>query len=168
MTDPRPTRAEAGRAMTDAGGLSAHGVSTIDIGALRKLLAEATPGPWGSECASVFGPDPDRDSVAECDWDQTKPGELEDADAALIAAMRNALPALLDAAEAMQRLQTTIDYCFVEINGIAAEEADDMSPEYWGIEDDGVAEVWTDVFKTLAKAASPASPLPAAPAKETE
>lgn len=59
---------------------------------LRKMLAEATPGPWKNNDGCVHFTDSRYGyDVAECD---------DDDDAALIAATVNALPALLDAAEA--------------------------------------------------------------------
>ena len=61
---------------------------------LRELLANATPGPWGVE----------RDGMEPSSW-VTPHGAFShhDPDNELIAAAVNALPALLDIAEAAQR-----------------------------------------------------------------
>jgi len=77
---------------------------------LRGLLAKATPGPWEvrysprttEECI-VVGPRPETMGYAPCILaeDYTGFGEwpVREADHLLVAAMRNALPALLDLAE---------------------------------------------------------------------
>jgi hypothetical protein len=70
---------------------------------LWKMLAEATPRPWENNDGCVYFTDSHGYDVAECD---------EDDDAALIAAAVNALPALLDTAEAWRdylSAQHTID-----------------------------------------------------------
>jgi hypothetical protein len=69
---------------------------------LRALLAEATPGPWawtetGGPFALVMGPDGDELVHVRMNLGL---GSNPDRDAALIAAAVNALPALLDVAEA--------------------------------------------------------------------
>ena len=77
-----------------------------DIERLRALLAEATPGPWGLDSefggsrGLVIGPLPE--NTEDPNWTtETVAFEIErDADATLIAEAVNALPALLDVAEA--------------------------------------------------------------------
>jgi len=78
---------------------------TITLDELDRLEKAATPGPWvhfdgapehGN--AYVSGPEPDNWTAAECF------GSDPDADAALIAAARNALPGLLAIAQAAQKL----------------------------------------------------------------
>jgi len=76
----------------------------VTIERLRELEAAASGRPWYSQPSEhdlvrgiVYGPD--GDSLCVVDWN---PGTENDpvADASLIAAARNALPALLDVAEA--------------------------------------------------------------------
>lgn len=76
----------------------------MTIPELRALLSRATPGPWHTimvliRCEESCGSVGDGKTVAET---RTGPAMLDDA--ALIAAAVNALPALLDAVEAAQRL----------------------------------------------------------------
>ena len=76
-------------------------MSPAEIRSLRALLARATPGPWAHQ---HYGPsdecvrDADGTPVAWCKANQPVPS----ADAALIAAAVNALPALLDEIEVLQ------------------------------------------------------------------
>lgn len=75
---------------------------------LRALLAEATKGPWNinridedGECVRAGGT-----HIATCDLhfhDDIKP--IDQANAALIAEAINALPALLDAADELERVK---------------------------------------------------------------
>lgn len=66
---------------------------------LRALLSRATPGPWRTQECSAGG----LILLRDCRY-QTHLQVVPEADAALIAAAVNALPALLDAVEAAQRL----------------------------------------------------------------
>lgn len=67
----------------------------IDTARLRELLAKATPGPWEDGFYWIVGPkNPTADPLAAF---------VHDNDGPLIAALRNAAPALLDAAEAGAR-----------------------------------------------------------------
>jgi hypothetical protein len=69
-------------------------VDRTRIDELRRLHAEATPGPW-----EWTGGEPSDDRAKMCiSWDGP------DADAKLIAALRNNAEALLDAAEALHRI----------------------------------------------------------------
>ena len=80
-------------------------MTTIDTKPLRELMQKATPGPW-----CHFGPH--RDAIG-----YMPDGKYEDVpwynaskqsdgnDAALIVAMRNELPALLDRIERLERLE---------------------------------------------------------------
>ena len=69
-------------------------MSDIDRDELRRLLDEATPGPWVAEGSQVWGPD--GGLVAAVREHSTL---VDRPDALIIAAAVNALPALLDAAE---------------------------------------------------------------------
>ena len=94
-------------------------VDAAQLAELRQLLAEATEGPWF--VASREGDDEawwiwaDRDepfTVAQASYggpDNRTDGEAEEADAALIVAAVNALPALLAAAEERDRLRAAIE-----------------------------------------------------------
>ena len=70
----------------------------MTITELRKLMETATPGPWASEECDVFS---ENTIVAEC-MSSIESQYLGEPEATLIAAMRNALPALLEIAEAAQ------------------------------------------------------------------
>lgn len=74
-------------------------MSTIEE--LRALLAAATPGPWEHRQHEGMHALAARDGWAmESEPDDSDDGARVAADFALVAAMRNALPALLDVAEA--------------------------------------------------------------------
>jgi len=87
----------------------------IDLDALERLLAEATPGRWshrskledGTPCCDVIGDSDD-------DWSIVATGnpdlfDMRDADASLIAAAVNALPELLAAARERDELKAERD-----------------------------------------------------------
>ena len=86
----------------------------MNVEQLRRLEQAATPGPWSSDTGG--GEHGEQVQVTESKWDlavivEDVPPELRDssleqriADARLIAAARNALPALLDIAEAADLL----------------------------------------------------------------
>ena len=76
--------------------LTEGGPGMTDPDELRRLEKAATPGPWAVESDGVYNDTRSYMVVPLGDSEQ------DDADAALIAAMRNALPALLDVAEAAQ------------------------------------------------------------------
>lgn len=67
----------------------------IDIDQLRALADAATPGPWEGSGGDIWS---DTHGFLSRD-------ELENADAAFIAAMRNALPALLDTVEVAEGIR---------------------------------------------------------------
>lgn len=74
-----------------------------DLDELRRLLADATPGPWKRVASArtdsyIFGPEPGLPIF----------DRFQDRDGALIAAMRNALPALLREAEAGRKLRERV------------------------------------------------------------
>jgi hypothetical protein len=71
-------------------------VTSLDIPALRRLLAEATPGPW----VPVHHPGEDPLEWLVMFPDGEDASVLNEANAALIAALVNAAPALLDRVEA--------------------------------------------------------------------
>ena len=73
-------------------------VNKISLSALRRLHEAATPGPWVDMSTSdEVRPICSVDSEICCDPE----GDDRESDRALIAAMRNALPALIDIAEAV-------------------------------------------------------------------
>lgn len=76
---------------------------------LRRLLAEATPGPWEGYttacCADAGWVDGPHGPVCPVHIAPKMTHTLNAEDAALIAAMRNALPALLREAEAGRKLR---------------------------------------------------------------
>jgi len=81
-----------------------------DLAALRALDAAATPGPWHVEYPGDLDA---KSAIIECvRWKgYLNPARFDDdhATAEFIAAMRNALPALLDATEGYQRLLAAYD-----------------------------------------------------------
>lgn len=76
------------------------------IAELRALLAASTPGPWDADeegyVRTMIGQD--RYTVADCSFRYEE-------DAALICAAVNALPALLEIAEAARRVTESDDDC---------------------------------------------------------
>lgn len=80
---------------------------------LRRLLAEATPGPWEGYttacCADAGWVDGPHGPVCPVHIAPKMTHTLNAEDAALIAAMRNALPALLTEAEAGRKLRGRMD-----------------------------------------------------------
>lgn len=100
-------------------------MTEIDVAALRALMENATKGPyfttgdpWFRETSGVMAGNPDPHAgymIADCEtWDGEREeyresgGSMEvgsaDADAAYIAAALNAIPALLDAFEALKEI----------------------------------------------------------------
>ena len=86
---------------------------TINIPELRKLLADATPGPWKAWQSRTNG----KKYVSTLtDLGLAQINKLASPDdGALIAAAVNALPALLDAAEREQRLREALRDCLRHI-----------------------------------------------------
>ena len=84
------------------------------IDALRAMLADATPGEW------VYMPPPERETYASlvCDNGRKLFAYSPKADAALIAAMHNALPALLDAVEMVEAVKTYCDKHIQTLKGV--------------------------------------------------
>jgi len=83
-------------------------MTKIDLGELRRLLAQASPEPWwyDVEAAASSKVHPD---VAFTIWRDSCPNPDEaDANGFLIAAARNALPALLEIAEAAHEVCRSI------------------------------------------------------------
>ena len=82
---------------------------TDDIKRLRELLAKATSGPWewwnsgkyGVTAIKEHDPGDEKGNLFACGGDRST-------DAALIAEMRNALPALLDMAERCARYEAAL------------------------------------------------------------
>ncbi len=81
---------------------------TFTIEELRRLEAEATPGEWSYKSKYVFA---GKNCIALTDTDNAPDRRME-ANAALIVAMRNALPELLRALEAARELA---DWCEFEV-----------------------------------------------------
>ena len=78
-------------------------MSEIDRDELRRLLAEATPGPWVAEVSGTTGPVVmDAQSVSAFDHVAKCPHYRGSADSELIAAAANALPGLLDQLDAAE------------------------------------------------------------------
>lgn len=131
---------------------------TETIRELRELLKKATPGDWSaSQSGTTGGHNPSWWSQAnvESDWGETlsvvsgfcpkqsgRRGLSGLANAQLIAAMKNALPALLDAAEKAKRYEMALE----NIRGL----------EYLGVDDDleGVNKVLMDIGKIAYEALS--------------
>ena len=76
----------------------------VDVAALRKLHEAATPGEWEAEHNGY-----DVYETRSAHGDVVAEAGLTPADARYIAAVRNALPALLDAAEALDRVRALCD-----------------------------------------------------------
>ena len=84
----------------------------VDLAALRKLERQATPGPWtrakpekdaeGWACGVAVAGTPGRQTI----YANPPGGSFPSSDCDLIAAMRNALPALLDE---LERLRAAVD-----------------------------------------------------------
>lgn len=72
----------------------------IDMKELRRLLEAATPGPWHVRGDKVCCGDPNDDSCAFAIADTFH--STKDEDAALIVALRNAAPDLLDRLESLE------------------------------------------------------------------
>lgn len=82
----------------------------IDIAKLRTLLEAATPRPWAQDDVVVRGPT-SNENVCDCSFETPLKGATHDAacaDAALIAAAANALPALLDSHEQLMQIRETV------------------------------------------------------------
>ena len=80
------------------------------IAELRAADAKATPGPWDvypiTATGGAYLAERTHHAVGDPDAPDTRLGEVGQADAELIALMRSALPALLDAAERCGELET--------------------------------------------------------------
>lgn len=82
---------------------------TAVVSSLRALLAESTPGPWSADAEYFVGQvadgRPGGEVIGYCRPTVTGLPAPNRANAQLIVAMRNCLPALLDAADALERLR---------------------------------------------------------------
>jgi hypothetical protein len=106
----------------------------IDVAGLRALLEKATPGPWESriepqrypECDDVDLPVTISGNSQHIAWLNERYdadlNQVNDVDAALITAAVNALPALLDAAEATAALEGEVQRLRQVLSGIAESE----------------------------------------------
>lgn len=93
----------------------------IDIPTLRRLHEAATPGPWrgdrldGTVKYQILGGPEGDEEVSVCSGDNGNNalggpyGFHSDHDEALVMALRNALPALLDELEALRRVRDAAD-----------------------------------------------------------
>lgn len=86
-----------------------------DLGELARLEAASTPGPWWQEGApneyiygEVRGGRPNGEGIVEARY-YGRAHETSNADAALIAALRNATPFLLAQAAAVERVRALCD-----------------------------------------------------------
>lgn len=120
MTIDKPTSDALNRALLRSTTLVDEGRMEIDRSELRRLCESATPGPWhpiniGSKsepmmsvkAARISGAPP-KHEVAICATGDS-PQEMENANAALIAAARTALPALLEALEAAEAMVSALN-----------------------------------------------------------
>jgi len=85
-----------------------------DLDELRRLLADATPGPWHDTYEhyvsdELAGPDGKSLLHARSNSDDPEPCFRHTPDAQLVIAMRNAMPALLAEAEAGRKLREACD-----------------------------------------------------------
>lgn len=90
----------------------------IDIAALRELLAKATPGPWQAWDRGIGW------EVHDASKNEINSGFREtfsEADAALIAALRNAAPALLDRIETLTAENERLKGIFESANAAASQ-----------------------------------------------
>lgn len=85
-------------------------MSDIDRAELRRLLSEATPGPWKAEGSQVRGPD--RVLVAAAREYSTT---VDRPDALIITAAVNALPDLLDALEKAETHRDSLAATLIEV-----------------------------------------------------
>jgi hypothetical protein len=91
-------------------------MSDIDRDELRRLLAEATPGPWVAEVSGTTGPVVmDAQSVSAFDHVAKCPHYRGSADSELIAAAVNALPDLLDALEKAEGHRDSLAATLIEV-----------------------------------------------------
>lgn len=95
---------------------------------LRALLAKATPGPWARERALGFDLGCDAEVVIDSPSTETwNIVHADDADANLVVAMRNALPELLDAVDALKVAEDLID----DLMPYATQSWDWKYGDYW-------------------------------------
>ena len=85
-------------------------MSDIDRAELRRLLAEATQGPWEAEGSQVWGPDGVL-VAAVCEHSTL----VDRPDALIIAAAVNALPGLLDALEKAEGHRDSLAATLIEV-----------------------------------------------------
>lgn len=96
-------------------------LSTTDLDELERLEREATPGPWrecghdrgGCICGQVWSEHGQSSLVLKPDCGDEVPvpdAKHKTANAALVAATRNALPALLAAARRLEQLESAMHY----------------------------------------------------------
>jgi len=106
-----------------------------DLAALARLEAKATKGPWRLGTKNVWNDDLLL-RVADTERGRMNAGayklrgsdseQLEQADAELIAAMRNALPSLIQQAQEAARLKELLRECRVAIEPITASECREL------------------------------------------
>ena len=105
---------------------------------LRKLLVEATSRPWWVENGALGTLISDGDAIAEC---------YDDADAALIVAAVNALPKLLDLADAVRDFKNLREererQTLARLDGVEIDPAREIPI-------DGQAHGWKKVISALA------------------
>lgn len=97
-------------------------MSDVDRDELRRLLDEATPGPWMAEGSQVLGPD--GVLVAAVREHSTL---VDRPDALIIAAAVNALPGLLDALDKAEGHRDSLAATLIEV------QREKLAPE-WAIE----------------------------------
>lgn len=100
--------------------MSAHTMTEEEAGKLERLEKAATPGPWREDtdpgCTGVIGPD--GYMIADCMIVSLRKGAPTqarcDSNARLIAAMRNALPALLSTSTALREMREVNEWRPIE------------------------------------------------------
>ena len=159
----------------------------IDTAALRALLAEATPGPWFASYSSIYSEplararqeaeDSLTDASPDAAWDALptdhvaavpiRAGDTPTVqgarDEAAIVALRNAAPALLDAADERDRLRAALDKINAIRNSIVGRQkvnwSEHIYPLVAALNDAGIvgqpyAEARSEVGTLLARAVS--------------
>jgi hypothetical protein len=121
-------------------------MNATELAELRRLLAEATPGPWeafdedgkaGVAAPAVTkqfieGPSCYADIAALEDWfDSSRSREVTLANAALIVAAVNALPGLLDEVERLQKDNHALEHNYTVVHKEMMAMAEDVEAAEW-------------------------------------
>jgi hypothetical protein len=94
---------------------------------LKALAEKATPGPWQHHMSHVYGPDPMRELVC-----QFRNGPWLTSDRDLIAALRNNLPAIISALEAVPVMKEALEDIGIYGCGMLNQPIElNQPPEQW-------------------------------------